>query len=56
MTENLKIRSANPMDADELLAIRRDAIMAFALEYGRFGTRPSPSVLLSGAHTAPTFL
>jgi GNAT superfamily N-acetyltransferase len=29
------IRSANPTDADELLAIRRDAIMALAEEYGR---------------------
>ena len=35
MTENLRIRSANPNDADELLAIRRDAIMALAEEYGR---------------------
>ena len=35
MTENLRIRSANPADADELLAIRRDAIMALAEEYGR---------------------
>src|SRR4029434_67799 len=35
MTENLKIRSANPTDADELLTIRRDAIMALAEEYGR---------------------
>ena len=29
------IRSANPTDADRLLAIRRDAIMALAEEYGR---------------------
>jgi putative acetyltransferase len=35
VTENVKIRSANPTDADELLAIRRDAIMALAAEYGR---------------------
>ena len=35
MTENLRIRSANPTDADELLAIRRDAITALAEEYGR---------------------
>ena len=35
MTENVKVRSANPTDADELLAIRRDAIMALAAEYGR---------------------
>ena len=35
MIEQLKIRSANPTDADELLAIRRDAIMALAEEYGR---------------------
>ena len=35
MTENLRIRSANPTDADELLAIRRDAIMALAAEDGR---------------------
>ena len=35
MTENLRIRSANPTDADELLAIRRDAIMALAEEHGR---------------------
>ena len=35
MTENVKIRAANPTDADELLAIRRDAIMALAAEYGR---------------------
>jgi putative acetyltransferase len=35
VTENLRIRSANPMDADELLAIRRDAIMALAEGYGR---------------------
>jgi putative acetyltransferase len=35
VTENLRIRSANPTDADELLAIRRDAIMALAEEYGR---------------------
>jgi hypothetical protein len=35
MPESLKIRSANPTDADELLAIRRDAIMALAEEYGR---------------------
>jgi GNAT superfamily N-acetyltransferase len=35
MIEEPKIRSANPTDADELLAIRRDAIMAFAEEYGR---------------------
>jgi hypothetical protein len=35
MTENLKIRSANPTDADELLAIRRDAIMALPEQYGR---------------------
>ena len=35
LTENLMIRSARPTDADELLAIRRDAIMALAEEYGR---------------------
>lgn len=35
MTENLRIRSANPTDADELLAIRRDAILTLAEEYGR---------------------
>ena len=35
MTKNLMIRSANPTDADELLVIRRDAIMALAEEYGR---------------------
>jgi putative acetyltransferase len=35
VTANLRIRSANPADADELLAIRRDAIMALAEEYGR---------------------
>jgi GNAT superfamily N-acetyltransferase len=35
VTENLKIRPANPTDADELLAIRQDAIMALAEEYGR---------------------
>ena len=35
MTEDLKIRFANPADADELFAIRRDAIMALAEEYGR---------------------
>jgi putative acetyltransferase len=35
LTENLMIRSATPTDADELLAIRRDAIMALAEEYGR---------------------
>jgi putative acetyltransferase len=35
VTENVKIRSANPTDVDELLAIRRDAIMALAAEYGR---------------------
>ena len=35
MTENVRIRSANPTDADELLAIRRDAIVALAAEYGR---------------------
>ena len=35
VTENLRIRSANPADADELLAIRRDAILALAEEYGR---------------------
>src|SRR5262245_44763534 len=34
MTENLRIRSANPTDADELLAMRQDAIMALAGEYG----------------------
>jgi len=33
--ENLTVRSATPADADELLAIRRDAIMALAEEYGR---------------------
>jgi len=33
--ENLRIRSANPTDADEILGIRRDAIMALAEEYGR---------------------
>jgi GNAT superfamily N-acetyltransferase len=32
--KNLRIRSANPTDSDELLAIRRDAIMALAEEYG----------------------
>jgi GNAT superfamily N-acetyltransferase len=32
---HLEIRSADPVDADELLAIRRDAIMALAAEYGR---------------------
>lgn len=35
MIEKLKIRSANPTDAAELFAIRRDAIMALAEEYGR---------------------
>src|SRR5687767_13981954 len=30
-----RIRSANPTDADELLVIRRDAIMALAEEHGR---------------------
>lgn len=35
MIEKLKIRSASPTDADALLAIRRDAIMALAEEYGR---------------------
>ena len=35
MTEDLRIRSANPADADELLAIRREAILALAEEYGR---------------------
>jgi hypothetical protein len=35
VTENLRIRSANPTDADEILAIRRNAIMALAEEYGR---------------------
>jgi putative acetyltransferase len=35
VTENLMIRSATPTDADELLAIRRDAIMALAEDYGR---------------------
>jgi len=35
MTDKLKVRSANPADADELLAIRRDGIMALAEEYGR---------------------
>ena len=35
MTENVRIRSAIPTDADELLAIRRDAIMALEKEYGR---------------------
>jgi hypothetical protein len=35
VTENLKIRSANPTEGDELLAIRRDAILALAEEYGR---------------------
>jgi putative acetyltransferase len=35
VTENLRIRSAYPKDADELLAIRRDAIMALAEEHGR---------------------
>ena len=34
MSENLQIRFAHPTDADELLAIRRDAIMALAEEYG----------------------
>lgn len=33
MIEKLKIRAANPMDAAELLAIRRDAIMALAEAY-----------------------
>ena len=33
--KNLRIRSANPTEADELLVIRRDAIMALAEEYGR---------------------
>jgi putative acetyltransferase len=35
VTQTLRIRSANPTDADELLAIRRDAIMALAEEHGR---------------------
>jgi GNAT superfamily N-acetyltransferase len=35
VTETLRIRSAIPTDADALLAIRRDAIMALAEEYGR---------------------
>jgi ribosomal protein S18 acetylase RimI-like enzyme len=39
VTENLKIRSATPNDADELLAIRRDAIVALAEEYGRVATQ-----------------
>lgn len=34
MIEKIKIRSANLTDADELFAIRRDAIMALAGEYG----------------------
>jgi|SRR5262245_21671287 len=34
MIEKLKIRCANPADSDELLAVRRDAIMALAEEYG----------------------
>ena len=34
MNEKLEIRSANPTDADEHFAIRRDAIMALAEEYG----------------------
>lgn len=34
MVEEFKIRSANSTDADDLLAIRRDAIMALAEEYG----------------------
>jgi GNAT superfamily N-acetyltransferase len=35
VTENLQIRSANLTDADDLLAIRQDAIMALTEEYGR---------------------
>ena len=35
VAENLRIRSANPTDGDKLFAIRRDAIMALAEEYGR---------------------
>jgi putative acetyltransferase len=35
MTGHVEIRSANPRDADRLVAIRRDAIMALAAEYGR---------------------
>jgi putative acetyltransferase len=35
VTESLRIRSANLTDAGELLAVRRDAIMALAEEYGR---------------------
>lgn len=35
MIETLKIRAADPTDACELLALRRDAIMALAEEYGR---------------------
>ena len=34
VTDDLVIRSATGRDADELLAIRRDAIMALAGEYG----------------------
>jgi hypothetical protein len=34
MIEKLKIRFANLTDAYELFAIRRDAIMALAEEYG----------------------
>jgi putative acetyltransferase len=34
MIENLDIRSADRSDANELLAIRRDAIMSVAEEYG----------------------
>jgi hypothetical protein len=32
VTVNLRIRSANPTDADVLIAIRRDAIMALGEE------------------------
>ncbi|MBY0278567.1 GNAT family N-acetyltransferase [Candidatus Binatia bacterium] len=35
MIENLKIRPAAPSDADEILAIRRDAILSLADGYGR---------------------
>ena len=38
VTENLRIRSANPTDAVELLGIRREAIMALAEEYSRVAT------------------
>ena len=35
VTENFRIRSASPTDAEELLAIRRDAILALAEEHSR---------------------